>query len=79
MLLDGAVETNLVTVPNVPTNLPSDVPGSGAILSVWKILALLLPFIGGARALAPVVGARNEGVKRAAGFRRRGFSRAYYW
>ena len=52
-LLGGAVGINLLNIPgvmmpNVPTNLPSDVPDLGAILSVWGILALLCPFIGDA-------------------------------
>jgi hypothetical protein len=53
VLLGAAVATPLVNIPgvtfsNVPTNLPSDVPGLGIVLSVSGILVLIFMFVGGA-------------------------------
>src|SRR5215204_706741 len=52
-LLGAAIATPLLNVPgvtfsNVPTNLQSDIPGLGVVLSVSGILVLLLMFAGGA-------------------------------
>jgi hypothetical protein len=66
-LLGAAIGTNLV---NVPTNLPSDVPGLDAILSISGILALLSR---SSEAPSAAPGAPAP----AAGVRNRGFSQAY--
>jgi len=52
-LLGAAVATPLVNIPgvtfsNVPTNLPSDVPGLGIVLSISGVLVLIFMFVGGA-------------------------------
>ena len=52
-LLGAAIAFPLVNIPgvtfsNVPTNLPSDVPGLGIVLSVSGILVLIFMFVGGA-------------------------------
>ncbi len=52
-LLGAAVATPLVNIPgvtfsSVPTNLPSDVPGLGIVLSVSGLLVLIFVFAGGA-------------------------------
>lgn len=52
-LVGAAVATPLVNIPgvtfsNIPTNLPSDVPGLGIVLSVSGILVLIFMFAGGA-------------------------------
>ena len=52
-LLGAAAARPLLNIPgvtssNIPTNLPSDVPGLGIVLSVSGILVLLLMFAGGA-------------------------------
>ena len=52
-LLRAAVVTPLVnilgiTFSNVPTNLPSDAPGLGIVLSVSGVLILIFMFVGSA-------------------------------